>query len=106
MKGVVFESFQNVNGQVKVMLKMVFAASNADPAAALKASIADGMLGPYAVDPSSLEFAEVKGTFIQLNDLLVTMRPDALKWTLGYFCLHWAQQTCYKVDDSTDLQQG
>ena len=61
MKSVQFESFQNVNGKVKVVLMMVFSDSNTDPASRLRSSIADGMLGQIAVDPSSLNFVHVKG---------------------------------------------
>jgi hypothetical protein len=64
MKSVAFESFQDVNGKVKVTLKMVFSASNTDPAAGLRSSMADGMLGQYAVDPASLDFAQVQGKWI------------------------------------------
>ena len=60
MKSVNFESFQNSNGKVKVLLRMVFAESNTDPAAILTSSMANGMLGQLAVDPTSLEFIETK----------------------------------------------
>jgi hypothetical protein len=64
MKRVDFESFQDVNGEVKVTHKMIFNASNTDPAAGLRSSMADGMLGQYAVDPASLDFAQVQCKWI------------------------------------------
>ena len=60
MKSVDLESFKNSNGKVEVILKMVFTDSNEDPAASLRSSMADGMLGQLAVDPTSLKFVEVK----------------------------------------------
>lgn len=60
MKSVDLESFKNSNGKVEVILKMVFTDSNKDPAASLRSSMADGMLGQLAVDPTSLKFVEVK----------------------------------------------
>ena len=62
MKSVTLESFQDSNGKVQVVLKMVFSDSNKDPSSILKASIADGKLGQIAVDPNSLQFREAKGT--------------------------------------------
>jgi hypothetical protein len=64
MKSIQLESFQDENGKVEVVLVMVFSAANTDPSARLKSSIADGMLGQIAVDPSSLDFANVEGVWI------------------------------------------
>ena len=60
MKSVQLESLQDSNGKVEVVLKMVFSGSNTDPASRLKSSIADGMLGQIAVDPSSLDFVNIE----------------------------------------------
>ena len=60
IKSVQLESLQNSNGKVKVVLNMVFSGSNTDPASRLRSSMADGMLGKLAVDPSSLEFVNVE----------------------------------------------